>query len=163
MKAIHEAIQELDGKITQLTTARDALLVIAPRSAVTPPAAAVSRPDVPTKPATTRKKAKGGGKAVVAMPDVAAAYKKEMHPEEAAAPRAHGRQPSANTVRVMAAMRTAPEPFTNASLKISSGVDDMKCVSNTLTRAQAKGWLAKAGRGEYTRTNSFPATTPAED
>jgi len=173
---ITAALSAIDKEIIKLTTARDLLapLVGEPAGAELKKAevAFATRPDAPTpvkrakrgmKPMDIRR-AKTKKPAAVA-PDVAAAYRTEMHPEEATpmARPGSGRKPGAETVRVMAAMRTAPEPFTVASLKVSSGVENPKCISNAIVRAVAKGWLAKAGSGEYKRSGSFPATTPTED
>lgn len=54
MQAIQEAIAELDGKITELTTARDALLVIAPRAET---AAAVKGDAMPPARRTYKRRA----------------------------------------------------------------------------------------------------------
>ena len=70
-----------------------------------------------------------------------------------------GRAPSAESVKVMAVMRSAPEPFTLDSLRVASGIENSKSISNALTRGKAKGWLESAGRGEYKRTKDFPSTT----
>lgn len=72
-----------------------------------------------------------------------------------------GRAPSADYVKLMASVRTAPEPFTAASLGVNTGIETKFC-ANKLFAWQQRGWLEKAGRGEFKRTATFPNEAPAE-
>lgn len=164
MNAIKNLIQDLDGEIAKLTTARTALVSLdasypnglqpvvqtpEPRGGQKAGSAAGHRPAV-----------RRPRKATAAAPDVAAAYRREMHPEEAAStPDRKGRAPSAEYVKVLAQARTAPEPFTAASLGVNTGVDAKFC-ANKLFAWQQKGWVQKVGRGEFKRAKEFPAAAP---
>lgn len=151
---INEEIKVRQSELQQLMITRDSLIELyelTPIPGIVPdklPALVKPWPAAPkTKPAK--------------KPDVAAAYRAEMHPGEAA-PTHKGRAPSADTVKLMAVMRTAPEPFTMDSLRVASGITNTKTITNALTRGKAQGWLKSEVRGEYMRTATFPATTPDE-
>ena len=95
----------------------------------------------------TIKKAKTGGASAPVAPG--------------AAPEGFGRAPSADTVKLMATARTAAEPFTAPSLSVASGFARVFC-TNKLNAWLEKGWLERAGRGEFKRTATFPKEAPTE-
>ena len=72
-----------------------------------------------------------------------------------------GRQPSADSIKLLAVVRTAAEPFTCPALVLASGLDKIK-VGKSLSNWNARGLLERAGRGEYKRSATFPATAPTE-
>lgn len=47
-----------------------------------------------------------------------------------------------------------PEPITMEALHVASGADKKLC-SNVIVKLAAKGWIERAGRGEYRRTSLF--------
>ena len=72
-----------------------------------------------------------------------------------------GKAPSADTVKVVAVMRTCPEPFTTASLTVATGLK-VKLIGNLLARYAENGYLERVGRGEYKRTQTFPQQAPTD-
>lgn len=72
-----------------------------------------------------------------------------------------GRQPTGETIKLMAAARSAPEPFTTASLHLATGLDATLC-GNRLNRWKALGFVTTVGRGEFKRTGTFPNEAAAE-
>jgi hypothetical protein len=72
-----------------------------------------------------------------------------------------GRPPGADYIKAMAAARTAPEPFTAASLHVATGLETKFC-ANKLHKWKAKGFLESTGRGEFKRTKDFPAEAGTE-
>ena len=70
------------------------------------------------------------------------------------------RPPSADTVKLMSIMRSAPEPFTTKSLCVASGFA-VQFVSNTTQRFKARGWLNSEGH-DMKRTPTFPAAAPEQ-
>lgn len=72
-----------------------------------------------------------------------------------------GRAPSAETVKLMAATRVAPEPFTSNSLAVSTG-QPVPVIAKVLARWQMQGFLNRVSRGTFTRSKDFPAAAPTE-
>jgi DNA-binding Lrp family transcriptional regulator len=64
-------------------------------------------------------------------------------------------------VKLMAFVRTAPEPFTAASRAVGTGLDAKFC-SNRLFKWQERKIVEKTGRGEFKRAPRFPQTAPTE-
>ena len=136
---INAEIHVREEELKQLNGARQTLAELFPDGQPAP--AAVQTAGKVKKP----KKEKTGGAVIPA----------------AGAVKPSGKAPSAETVRLTVAMRSCPEPFTVESLTVATGADKKAC-SNVITRGFTKGWLERAGRGEYKRSASFPKETPAE-
>lgn len=159
MNATQAFINQLNDEIAKLTKLKEQLPAWLLSDSPGLPTPVVQTSGARPTKAKAVKKVKGGGNAVAA-PDVAAAYRREMHPEESAPTATRsGRAPSGDYLKVLAQARTAPEPFTAASLGVNTGVD-VKFCANKLFAWQQKGWLVKAGRGEFKRTKDFPAAAP---
>ncbi len=84
-------------------------------------------------------------------------------PERAAAALAPGagRSPDATSAKLMAFVRTAPEPFTAVSLAVATGLDNKDC-ANRLFRWMNNKIVEKVGRGEFKRAAHFPGEAPTE-
>lgn len=79
----------------------------------------------------------------------------------AAAPVRIGKAPDATSVKLMAFVRSAPEPFTAASLAVGTGLETKDC-ANRLFRWMNNGIVEKVARGEFRRAANFPASAPEE-
>ncbi len=72
-----------------------------------------------------------------------------------------GRAPTAEYVKLMAATRTAAEPFTAASLCVATGLDAKYC-ANKLWKWEQAGFVKKVARGTFQRTSTFPTEAAKE-
>lgn len=72
-----------------------------------------------------------------------------------------GRQMGGDSLKLLAAARTAPEPFTVPAMVVATGLDKEK-VAKTLSNWKMRGLLSSEVRGEYKRTESFPLPGMAE-
>jgi len=92
------------------------------------------------------------------LPEPAAPKKRgeaKPQPPAAGAPETSGRA-TAEGIKIMAFVRSAPEPFSSVSVGIGAGVES-KTAGNYLQRWLVKGYLQKVGRGSFQRTATFPA------
>ena len=172
MNPIQELINDLDEKISLLAQAR---AVLADRFTV--PTTSVVKESfttglakgvqAPAREIEKQKVSKAPRRPRQAKPilvengSVSDLYRKEMHPEMAAnqpAPEKEGRggRFSPDAVQVIDAMRGVNEPFKAADLERATGGLDTD-FGNHIYRALDRGWINRAGRGQYTRTESFPA------
>ena len=139
---VRKTVEEIDGDIValtrdinRLTDTRQALVDLYGGETDVPAAPTVQTPKRAPKP-------KGGGRPV-------------------AAGIGSGRAPTADTVKLMVATRSAAEPFTAISLALATGLE-AKCCSNRLFKWQEKKYVEKVGRGAFNRSATFPAETPTE-
>lgn len=142
---IRKTVEEIDGDILQLntdierlTTMRTGLVDLYGGDTDVPPAPI----QAPRAKSASREKRPAKSTTVTAAPG-------------------SGRQPTAESVKLLSIVRTAPEPFTAASLAVASGFDTKFC-ANRLHKWKESEIVEKVGRGEFKRAGQFPGTAPAE-
>lgn len=107
----------------------------------------------------TAEKAKRGRPAKAALGEKpSSALPPPSSPEPAE--RKRGLPMSGDSVKLLAVMRMAPEPFTAAALSVNSGLEKKFIADRLFTWSTKKGWITKVAHGQYKRAGEFPAAAP---
>jgi hypothetical protein len=132
----------LQNDISKLTAARETLVNLYGGDEELPPVQTPRPARGDARPTKAKKEKTGGATGSVA-------------------PVTTGRAPTADSIKLMVFVRSAPEPFTAASTAVGTGLDTKFC-ANRLWRWEQNKIVEKVGRGEFKRAAHFPAEAPAE-
>ena len=146
VELIDSEIKIRQDELDQLTTTRKSLVELG--GGQEPDNAEAGKADRQVRPTKKERAARQPARSAAASAPVATAP-------------GSGRQPTAESVKLLSIVRTAPEPFTAASLAVASGFETKFC-ANRLNRWLTNKLLEKGGRGEFKRAANFPEEAPEE-